>query len=58
MSPDLEATADTEPVQGELLDAESSPLTMSLQDFVAELGEEILNAQVLRGRLRVLQFAL
>ena len=45
MSTDLETTAaDAEPVQGELLDAESSPLTLSLQDFVGEFGDELLDA--------------
>ncbi|MGV8371103.1 DEAD/DEAH box helicase family protein, partial [Pseudomonas aeruginosa] len=29
---------------GELLDAESSPLTLSLQDFVGEFGDELLDA--------------
>ena len=39
MSLDLDTTtADATPVQGELLDAESNPLTLSLQDFVAELA--------------------
>ncbi|MBE2321150.1 DEAD/DEAH box helicase family protein, partial [Solirubrobacter sp. CPCC 204708] len=45
MSLDLETTtAETAPVQGELLDAESSPLTLSLQDFVGEFGDELLAA--------------
>ena len=45
MSTDLETTAaDAEPAQGELLDAESSPLTLSLQDFVGEFGDELLDA--------------
>ncbi|MDA1426224.1 hypothetical protein PALA41_02418 [Pseudomonas aeruginosa] len=45
MSFDLETTAaDAAPVQGELLDAESSPLTLSLQDFVGEFGDELLDA--------------
>ena len=45
MSLDLETTAaDAAPVQGELLDAESSPLTLSLQDFVGEFGDELLDA--------------
>ena len=42
---DLETTAaEAAPVQGELLDAESSPLTLSLQDFVGEFGDELLDA--------------
>ena len=45
MSLDLETTAaDAAPVQGELLDAESSPLTLSLQDFVGEFGDELLDS--------------
>lgn len=45
MSLDLETTAaESAPVQGELLDAESSPLTLSLQDFVGEFGDELLDA--------------
>lgn len=45
MSLDLETTAaEAAPVQGELLDAESSPLTLSLQDFVGEFGDELLDA--------------
>ncbi|MFB0396450.1 DEAD/DEAH box helicase, partial [Xanthomonas euvesicatoria] len=45
MSLDLETTAaEATPVQGELLDAESSPLTLSLQDFVGEFGDELLDA--------------
>ncbi|WP_348250936.1 hypothetical protein, partial [Salmonella enterica] len=30
--------------QGELLDAEPSPLTLSLQDFVAGFGAELLHS--------------
>ncbi len=45
MSTDLEITAaKAEPMQGELLDAESSPLNLSLQDFVGEFGDELLDA--------------
>ncbi len=45
MSLDLETNAaEAAPVQGELLDAESSPLTLSLQDFVGEFGDELLEA--------------
>ena len=45
MSLDLETNAaEAAPVQGELLDAESSPLTLSLQDFVGEFGDELLDA--------------
>lgn len=45
MSLDLETTtAEATSVQGELLDAESSPLTLSLQDFVGEFGDELLDA--------------
>ncbi|MEP9558931.1 DEAD/DEAH box helicase family protein, partial [Xanthomonas euvesicatoria] len=45
MSLDLESTAaQATPVQSELLDAESSPLTLSLQDFVGEFGDELLDS--------------
>ncbi|HBP5443624.1 DEAD/DEAH box helicase [Pseudomonas aeruginosa] len=45
MSIDNEANAvDITSVPGELLDADSSPLTMSLQDFVDEFGDELLDA--------------
>ena len=45
MSIDLEATAaEATSVQGELLEAESSPLTLSLQDFVGEFGDELLDS--------------
>ncbi len=45
MSLDLDTTAkEATPVQGELLDAESSPLTLSLQDFVGEFGDELLDS--------------
>ena len=45
MSLDLDTTAaDATPVQGELLDAESSPLTLSLQDFVGEFGDDLLDS--------------
>src|SRR5690606_33069079 len=36
--------ADAAPVQGELRAAESSPLALSLQDFVGEFGDELLHA--------------
>ncbi|EDS86997.1 DEAD/DEAH box helicase [Burkholderia pseudomallei] len=32
------------PEQGDLLEAATSPLTLSLQDFVSEFGDELLNA--------------
>ena len=45
MSLDLESTAaEATPVQGELLDAAPSPLTLSLQDFVGEFGDELLDS--------------
>ena len=45
MSLDLETTAaEATSVQGELLDAESSPLTLSLQVFVGEFGDELLDS--------------
>ena len=45
MSVDLDTTAnDAAPVQGELLDAESNPLTLSLQVFVGEFGDELLDS--------------
>lgn len=31
-------------VQGDLLEAANSPLTLSLQDFVAEFGDELLDS--------------
>ena len=46
MSLDLDtipSVTDDTPVQGDLLDAASSPLTLSLQDFVSEFGDELLN---------------
>jgi len=43
MSLDLQAAPDAA-VQGELLDSSSSPLTLSLQDFVAEFGDELLDS--------------
>lgn len=36
--------ADGTPVQGDLLEAAASPLAMSLQDFVAEFGDELLDS--------------
>lgn len=48
MSLDLESTAaEATPVQGELLDAAPSPLTLSLQDFVGEFGDELLDCGIL-----------
>ncbi|MCC4589642.1 DEAD/DEAH box helicase [Xanthomonas campestris pv. cannae] len=44
MSLDLENTSDADPVQGELLDAEASPLSLSLTEFVAEFGDELLES--------------
>ncbi|AXL70983.1 helicase-related protein [Pseudomonas aeruginosa] len=43
MSLDLESLPDTA-VQGDLLDAEDASLTLSLQDFVSEFGDELLNS--------------
>lgn len=37
-------TRSNAPEQGDLLDAAASPLTLSLQDFVAEFGDELLDA--------------
>ena len=39
MSLDLETA-----VQGDLLEAAASPLTLSLQDFVSEFGDELLDS--------------
>jgi hypothetical protein len=39
-----EADASDSPLEGELLPTESSPLTWSLQDFVTEFGEELLDS--------------
>lgn len=45
MSTDLETTAiETAPAQGDLLEAESNHLTLSLQDFVGEFGDELLDS--------------
>ena len=41
---DVVPAADGTPVQGDLLDAAASPLAMSLQDFVAEFGDELLDS--------------
>ncbi|HRQ48798.1 MAG TPA: DEAD/DEAH box helicase, partial [Rhodocyclaceae bacterium] len=43
MSLDLETGPETA-VQGELLEAVASPLTLSLQDFVSEFGDELLDS--------------
>lgn len=43
MSPDLETVPDTA-VQGDLLEAASSALTLSLPDFVSEFGDELLDS--------------
>ncbi|HIE4986719.1 TPA: DEAD/DEAH box helicase, partial [Pseudomonas aeruginosa] len=53
------STADDAPVQGDLLEAAASPLTLSLQDFVSEFGDELLdslnraNPPVYTGQVRV-----
>ncbi len=58
MSLDLE-TVPVTAVQGDLLEAASSPLTLSLQDFVSEFGDELLdslnraNPPVYTGQVRV-----
>lgn len=43
MSIDLETVPETA-VQGDLLEAAASPLTLSLQDFVSEFGDELLDS--------------
>ncbi|RRW33747.1 DEAD/DEAH box helicase [Ectopseudomonas oleovorans] len=43
MSIDLETVPDTA-VQGDLLETAESPLTLSLQDFVSEFGDELLDS--------------
>ena len=43
MSLDLESLPDTA-VQGDLLDAAEATLTLSLQDFVSEFGDELLDS--------------
>ena len=43
MSLDLETRPDTA-AQGDLLEAAASPLTISLQDFVTEFGDELLDS--------------
>ena len=63
MSLDLEtvpaAVSDASPVQGDLLEAASSPLAISLTDFVSEFGDELLdslnraNPPVYTGQVRV-----
>lgn len=58
MSLDLETIPDTA-VQGDLLEAAAPPLTLSLQDFVSEFGDELLdslncaNPPVYTGQVRV-----
>ena len=58
MSLDLETVPETA-VQGYLLEAAASPLTLSLQDFVSEFGDELLdslnraNPPVYTGQVRV-----
>ena len=53
------STADDAPVQGDLLETAASPLTLSLQDFVSEFGDELLdslnraNPPVYTGQVRV-----
>ena len=46
MSLDTEVVpaADGTPVQSDVLEATASPLAMSLQDFVAEFGDELLDS--------------
>jgi superfamily II DNA or RNA helicase len=47
MSLDTVPTTDaagSEPVQGDLLEAADSSLTLSLQDFVSEFGDELLDS--------------
>ena len=41
---DVVPAADGTPVQGDLLEAAASPLALSLQDFVAEFGDELLDS--------------
>ena len=43
MSLDVETIPDTA-VQGDLLEAAESPLSLSLQDFVSEFGDELLDS--------------
>ena len=43
MSLDLETVPETA-VQGDLLETAASPLTLSLQDFVSEFGDELLDS--------------
>ncbi|MBA4243710.1 MAG: DEAD/DEAH box helicase [Pseudomonas sp.] len=43
MSPDPETIPDSA-VQGDLLEAAESPLSLSLQDFVSEFGDELLDS--------------
>lgn len=38
------STANDASVQGDLLEAAASPLTLSLQDFVSEFGDELLDS--------------
>lgn len=58
MSLDLETVPETA-VQGDLLEAAASPLTLSLQDFVSEFGDELFdslnraNPPVYTGQVRV-----
>ncbi|HFX0678661.1 TPA: DEAD/DEAH box helicase, partial [Pseudomonas aeruginosa] len=58
MSLDLETVPETA-VQGDLLETAASPLTLSLQDFVSEFGDELLdslnraNPPVYTGQVRV-----
>lgn len=44
MSLETVPTAEGMPVQGDLLEAAASPLTLSLQDFVSEFGDELLDS--------------
>ena len=51
MSLDTEVVpaADGTPVQSDVLEATASPLAMSLQDFVAEFGDELLDSLAKRA---------
>lgn len=44
MSFEIDTAADNAPVQGDLLGAEPSPLELSLTEFVAEFGDELLES--------------
>ncbi len=55
MSLDLETVPETA-VQGDLLEAAASPLTLSLQDFVSEFGDELLDSLIASGTDRTAIF--